>query len=241
MRKSFKLIDVQSGNKVGLNREEGNMKKSIFYFLFIVCNYSINVNASNNSVNSVVVQQFEADVVIYDNNPILVVEDEWKIIKSPLDYATINIFLKGDNNSEEVVIDIEKSLTSTNFLYIKLYNNFIKFLSKYIKSKYEVEYCDLFVMLSIAGQCEYESIMIDPGLIHSEWFMNFDYFNFHTTPEICIKKFREKFPKCNRIRLKPFSSDKKTVFENSVEMNTFLELLKNENLEILLENEIVDI
>ncbi|MDP1724306.1 MAG: hypothetical protein Q8L85_06350 [Alphaproteobacteria bacterium] len=217
------------------------MKKSIFYFLFIVCNYSINVNASNNSVNSVVVQQFEPDVVIYDNNPIVVVEDEWRIIKSPLDYASINIFLKGDNNSEEVVIDIEKSLTSTNFLHTKLYNGFKKFLSKYIKSKYRIEYCDLFVMLSIAGQCEYDSIMIDPNLVYSEWLMNFDYFNFHTTPENCIKKFKEKFPKCNRIRLKPFSLDQKNVLENSSDMNKFIKLLKNENLEILLENEIVDV
>ncbi|MDP3533585.1 MAG: hypothetical protein Q8S31_09910 [Alphaproteobacteria bacterium] len=217
------------------------MKKSIFYFLFIVCNYSINVNASNNSVNSVVVQQFEPDVVIYDNNPIVVVEDEWRIIKSPLDYASINIFLKGDNNSEEIVIDIEKSLTSTTFLHTKLYNNFKKFLSRYIKNNYEIEYCDLFVMLSIAGQCEYDSIMIDPNLVYSEWLMNFDYFDFHTTPENCIKKFKEKFPKCNRIRLKPFSLDQKNVLENSPDMNKFIKLLKNENLEILLENEIVDV
>lgn len=217
------------------------MKKGIFYFIFIVCNYPINVNASNNSVNSVVVQQFEPDVVIYDDNPIVVVEDVWRIIKSPLDYASIDIFLKGSNNSEEIVIDIEKSLKSTSLIYNKLCNGFKKFISKYIKSNYKIEYSDLFVMLSIVGQCEYDSIMIDPNLIYSEWLMNFDYFNFHSTPENCIKKFKEKFPKCNRIRLKPFSLGQKVMLENGSDMKKFIKLLKNENLEILLENELVDI
>jgi hypothetical protein len=200
--------------------------------------YPIMAKPSNNLLPSQLVMEntenFYVDLGIDNKN-------EWKIIKSPLEYTGIKLFLKGNENSEEVIIDIEKSLTSSDFFHIKLYNKIKKFLSSYLTNKYKIDYCSLFVMLSLAGEYQYESIMIDPGLMHSEWLMNFEYFEYHSTAEICVEKFKQKFPKCKRIRLKPFDLDQVLALEDSNDMDKFIKLLNDKGLEILLENELVDI
>jgi hypothetical protein len=90
------------------------MKKNVTLFLFAVLSFISNINAVNH-------QQDIIQENVYDKK-IKIDEDGWTIIESPLEDTGIKVYIYGDENSKEVIIDIERSLDSANNFFNKLYN-----------------------------------------------------------------------------------------------------------------------
>lgn len=163
-------------------------------------------------------------------------EEGWTIIESPLKDSGIKLYLNGNETSEKVIIDVERSLESTNRSVRKvgnlLYNVFIGPAADF----YGVQYYQLYTMLAFASQMPFESEVNDMTYITNEWWRNF--LSVGEDMDSCVAQFKLKFPACKNIELKLHSLRKKEIMvHNSNEMNIFLAKILHNELKLIYEHD----
>lgn len=225
------------------------MRKNVIIFFFVV----LGDVSSGNAVNH---QQEIIQENIYDGK-IEIGEDGWTIIESPLEDTGIKVYVYGDENSKEVIIDVERSLDSVNNFFNKLYNIVFCMCPTYFTHYYSLSPHQLLVMLAIAGETpifqygmdtefyfgavpaglgdadRYKKI-IGGGCMPSVWKITWrSIMASGVSINNCLYNFKSKFKNCTHIRLQFFSSDRKIVIKKSQIWHHFLDNLRYNRLKIL--------
>lgn len=189
------------------------MKKNIFLILLLVMFTSINnLEAGHNA-------------------------DEWAFIDSPLKSTGAKVYLKGNKDSKDVIINVERSLASTDYQLERFFNIAVDMISmsRSDAPDYEVDYYQLLVMLAIAGQTDYKW-QTNAGLFTSAWWIN--YVSLDSIDDIlktCIDDFKKQFPVCKRIKLQCDSLYQEVVLRKSDEMDGLTDYIRDNGLELILD------
>ncbi|MDP1975438.1 MAG: hypothetical protein Q8K37_05650 [Alphaproteobacteria bacterium] len=239
------------------------MKKKSILFLLLLVFYVLNVDAmsalsknTKNNVNSkyeeieifnqiIMVENYNEDEVEIQENPyegkISYFDDGWKIIKSPLQKSYfidpgVMVYIHGDEDAEEIVIDVERSLSATDYFIMKLIYTAIDMSSSYLFHDYELSYYQLFVMLGLAAEIPYKWETKYPYLFASSWKLNYDSLACRHNLEVLLRNFKYKFPNCKRIMLKLITSHQKIILKHGYTWNSFYKELKKHDLIIVDQN-----
>lgn len=206
------------------------MKKNIYIFLLLVIGiYTFNLEAMQKQ-EGCAIEKITTDA------------DGWTIIESPLKGTGAKAYIKGDENSQEVVFNVEKSLTSTDYVLMRCLNVAVDMVSACRSGcEYDVDFYHLVVMLALAGQTPYKWETTDAGVLTSTWWINYVSLD-HTDNiiNICIDNFKKKFPNCKRIKLVCDSLYHDIVLRNSDDMHALTEFIEDNDLKIVINGEKVD-
>lgn len=231
------------------------MRKYIILFLYVVastCFYNVQAvgyfdedpyetydlqedNLENNNI-----------IMIEQKNPyeekIIECDDGWTIIKSPLKKSyfintDLEIYRMGDEKSEEIIIDVERSLAFSNYFLVRLYNTVMDIGSSYLDEDYKLSYKQFIVMLGIAAEIPYdwESKYANP--FDSAWSLNYSWLLHKNNLEMCVSKFKQKFPYCKRIKLLLCTSNQKIVITHTHTLKYFYEALEKNDIKLVDKND----
>jgi hypothetical protein len=171
----------------------------------------------------------------YEGNVFVDVEG-WTIISSPLDGTGVKLFLRGDAESEEVIIDIERSFNSTDYRFMKFLNSAADVVSNCMGGSYKVSYYQLVVMIALAGQTPYTWDTCDVGPITRAWWINFVNLEANVFPFTCVENFKNKFPNCKRLILQLSSSNQKIILKETKEVSEILSNLQHFGVELFVDD-----
>lgn len=239
------------------------MKKKFILFPLLLAFYVFNVEAmselSKNTQNNVglknkkrqnfnqivIGENNNEDVIEIQENPyerkISYFDDGWKIIKSPLQKSYfidpgVVVYIHGDEDAEEIIIDVERSLSATDYFIMKLIYTAIDMSSSYLFHDYELSYYQLFVMLGLAAEIPYKWETKYPYPFASAWKLNYDSLACRHNLEMLMRSFKYKFPNCKRIMLKLITSNQKIILKHRYTWNSFYKELKKHDLIIVDQN-----
>lgn len=167
---------------------------------------------------------------------VLTDEEGWTIIESLLEDSGVKLYLKGDETSEKVIIDVERSLESTNRPVWKVGNVLYNIFVGTVVDFYGIDYYQLYTMLAFASQMPFQADVTDVTYFTDEWYRNF--LSFGADMDSCVAQFKAKFPACKNIELKLHSLRKKEIMvHNSNEMNIFLAKILHNELKLIYEHD----
>lgn len=163
-----------------------------------------------------------------------VTEEGWTIIKSPLKGTGVKLYLVGGIDSEEVVIDVERSLDSTNYSLMKCLHGVYNLVSGLGADFYGVNYYQLFTMLAFAGKMPCRQQIKDAGFLANVWWVNYVHFeNGENYLVTCVNNFKKNFPKCKRIKLQLYSLRQEIILEGDDNMDALIEVFDDSGLEFV--------
>lgn len=206
------------------------MKKNIFLFVLLaIGTYAFNLDAMQKQ-DGYAAEKITTDV------------DGWTIIESPLNGTGAKAYIKGDENAQHVVFNVQRSLASTDYFLMRCLNIAVDIVSNCSQRyEYEVDFYHLVVMLALAGETPYKWKTSDAGFITSAWWINYvslDHIEDHI--KICLDNFKKKFPKCKHIKLQCDSLYQEIALRNSDDMHALIEFIEDNGLKIVLDGEKVD-
>jgi hypothetical protein len=238
------------------------MKRKINLFLLLMTCYVLNTEAvstslknnniklvdktieeDDNNINHIIMTEYKDDEeILVQENPyegkIIECEDGWKIIKSPLKKsyfinAGFEVYIKGDEKSEEIIIDVERSVSYNDSFIIRLYNTAIDMGSVYLGDEYIINYYQLFVMLGLAAEIPYKWETQYPSPFASAWKLNYDSFASRYNVEMLMRRFKQKFPHCKNIKLQLVNSNQKILLKHNYTWNSFYKELGKNGLNLV--------
>ncbi|MDP1724192.1 MAG: hypothetical protein Q8L85_05770 [Alphaproteobacteria bacterium] len=206
------------------------MKKNIFLFVLLaIGTYAFNLDAMQKQDG-------------YDAEKITTDVDGWTIIESPLNGTGAKAYIKGDENSQDVIFNVERSLASTDYFLMRCLNIAVDMVSNCSpRCEYEVDFYHLVVMLALAGETPYKWETSDAGFITSAWWINYVSLDHkENIIKICLDNFKKKFSNCKHIKLQCDSLYQEVVLRNSDDMHALIEFMDDNVLKIVLDGEKVD-
>lgn len=230
---NFNIISLEDVEEDG-----GNYKSS-----YEISVYDAKDHQENNN-NIVIVEHRNSNVndEVEEINPyegkISYYVDGWKIVQSPLEKlrfvnSGLKVYVNGDESSEEVIIDVERSLAFNNYFIIKLYNTVTDIGSLFLGNYYELTYRQFIVMLGLAAEIPYEWGSKYNYPIASPWKFNYESLIHFNNTKMIIKKFKNKFPNCKNIRLKLCNSQQKIILIHGYTLNYLYKALLENGLKII--------
>jgi hypothetical protein len=206
------------------------MNKNIFLIVFFVVGvYAFNLEATPKHDS-------------YDTKKITTDVDGWTIIESPLSKTGAKVYIKGNENSQEVIFNVEKSLATTDYSFERCLNVAVDMISTCRSGcVYEVDFYHLVVMLALAGETSYEWEKNYASFMASAWWINYVSLDqMDNIIKICVDNFKNKFPNCKRIKLVCDSLYYDIGLRNSDDMHALTEFIEDNGLKIVIDGEKID-